>query len=65
MYASNNTFGSAVNNELNAINENMQASVKQIKGKRTNWELIAALGTLVAIATVFVVLNQLGLIREF
>lgn len=65
MYTSNNAFGSAVNNEINAINENMKASVKQIKGKRANWELIAALGTLVAIATVFVVLNHLGLIREF
>lgn len=57
------TYSKAVQNEINAINE-QQPTTKQVT-KRINIELICALLTLGAIIGAICVLNSLGLIREF
>lgn len=56
------TYSKAVQNEINAINE-QQTSVT-IK-KRLNWELIAAVATMIVIMSGFALLSHLGYIREF
>ena len=56
-------LSSAVQNEINAINEQQLTSVTTTK--RINIELICALLTLGAIIGTVYVLNCLGLIREF
>jgi hypothetical protein len=56
-------LSSAVQNEINSINE-QQPTTKQVT-KRINTELICALLTLGAIIGVVCILNSLGLIREF
>ena len=59
----NTSFTSkAVQNELNAINEQ---EPKTVTKKRINVELICALLTMGAIIGAVIILNSLGLIREF
>lgn len=58
----NTLISKAVKNEINAINEQ---EPKQVNKKSINIELICALLTLGAIIGGVIILNSLGLIREF
>lgn len=55
-------YSKAVQNEINAINE-QQTSVNKVS--KINYEFIGALLTLGAIMALFLVLNSMGLVREF
>lgn len=55
-------YSKAVQNEINAINEQ---EPKAVTKKRINIELICAIGTMLAIIGGVIILNSLGLIREF
>jgi hypothetical protein len=57
-------YSKAVQNEINAINEQNQLTTKQVK-KRLDIELIGAIITVVAIMGFFFVLNHLGYIKNF
>ncbi len=55
-------YSKSVQNEIKAINEQEQKTVTK---KRINIELICALLTMGAIIGGVIILNSLGLIREF